>query len=78
MMAEVRNNLARLLRNYGSKQEVLDRKLAFFLLCNPERVSALNGLAQIYPFLAQRFAGKAALVPAPTFAFVAMSGTVVP
>lgn len=67
MMAEVRNNLARLLRNYGSTQAVLDRKLAFFLLCNPTRVSALNGLAQIYPFLAQRFAGKRALVPAPTF-----------
>jgi histidinol-phosphate/aromatic aminotransferase/cobyric acid decarboxylase-like protein/choline kinase len=67
MMAELRNNLAPLVHNYGSRQEVLNRKLAVFLLCTPERVNVLNGVSQVYPILAARFAGKRVLLPEPTF-----------
>ena len=67
MLAEIRNNLVRLIHNYGSTQDVVNRKLAFFLLCTPARVNVLNGLSQLYPFLARRLAGKRVLLPAPTF-----------
>jgi histidinol-phosphate/aromatic aminotransferase/cobyric acid decarboxylase-like protein/choline kinase len=67
MMAEIKNNLPRLLHNYGSRQEVLNKKLAVFLLCSPERVTVLNGVSQIYPFLAARLAGRRVLLPDPTF-----------
>lgn len=67
MLAEIRNNLVRLIRNYGSTQDVVNRKLAFFLLCQPARLNVLNGLSQIYPFLAGRFAGRRVLLPVPTF-----------
>jgi histidinol-phosphate/aromatic aminotransferase/cobyric acid decarboxylase-like protein/choline kinase len=67
MMAEIKNNLAPLLHNYGSRQDVLNRKLAVFLLCTPERVNVLNGASQVYPILAARFAGARVLLPEPTF-----------
>ncbi len=67
MMAEIKNNLPRLLHNYGSRQDVLNRKLAVFLLCAPERVTVLNGVSQIYPLLAARLAGRRVLLPEPTF-----------
>lgn len=67
MMAEIKNNLPRLLHNYGSKQDVLNRKLALLLLCTPERVTALNGVSQVYPILAARLADKRVLLPEPTF-----------
>jgi histidinol-phosphate/aromatic aminotransferase/cobyric acid decarboxylase-like protein/choline kinase len=67
ILAELRNNLARLVQNYGSKQEVLNRKLALFLLCSPERVQVLNGLSQIYPWPAASYAGRRVLLPFPTF-----------
>jgi histidinol-phosphate/aromatic aminotransferase/cobyric acid decarboxylase-like protein/choline kinase len=67
MMAELRNNLAALVHNYGSRQDVLNRKLAFFLLCAPERINVLNGVSQVYPILAARFASARVLLPEPTF-----------
>jgi histidinol-phosphate/aromatic aminotransferase/cobyric acid decarboxylase-like protein/choline kinase len=67
MLAEMRDNLVRLVHNYGSRQDALDRKLALFLLCNPARVHVLNGLSQLFPFLAARYAGKRVLIPSPTF-----------
>jgi histidinol-phosphate/aromatic aminotransferase/cobyric acid decarboxylase-like protein/choline kinase len=67
VLADIRNTLPQLVRNYGSKQDVLNRKLAFFLLCAVERVNVLNGASQVYPFLRQRFGGSAILLPEPTF-----------
>ncbi|MSR84040.1 MAG: aminotransferase class I/II-fold pyridoxal phosphate-dependent enzyme [Candidatus Latescibacteria bacterium] len=67
MLAELRNNLIRLVQNYGSNQEILNWKLALFLLCSPERVQVLNGLSQIYPLLASHYAGQRILLPSPTF-----------
>jgi len=67
LISEIRNNLPDLLHNYGSRQEVLNQKLAWFLLCNPENVHVLNGASQVYPMLHSRLNGKKALLPNPTF-----------
>ena len=52
MFAEMRGNLANLLGNYGSRQSVLNQKLAYVLLCDAAHVLALNGASQAYPMLA--------------------------
>jgi histidinol-phosphate/aromatic aminotransferase/cobyric acid decarboxylase-like protein/choline kinase len=67
MISELRNNLANLIQNYGSRQCVLEQKLSWYLLCNPANVVALNGLSQAYPMLGRMFQGKRALIPEPTF-----------
>lgn len=67
MLAELKNNLTPLVQNYGSRQDVLDEKLAYFLLCSSERVHLLNGVSQVYPILRSLYAGKRALIPSPSF-----------
>jgi histidinol-phosphate/aromatic aminotransferase/cobyric acid decarboxylase-like protein len=67
IISEMRNDLPQLMHNYGSRQEVLDRKMAWFLLCKEQNAVALNGASQIYPLLAELFGEKKALIPAPTF-----------
>lgn len=67
MLSELKNNLPKLLHNYGSIQKILNEKMAFFLLCESRYVTSLNGLSQVYPLLRTRFAGKTVLIPEPTF-----------
>lgn len=67
MQSELRRVMTNLIANYGSKQEVLNEKLEFWLLCQPGRTVALSGLSQIYPWLKRRFAGQGVLIPKPTF-----------
>ncbi|MCQ3973464.1 MAG: class I and II aminotransferase [Anaerolineae bacterium] len=67
MLAEMRNNLPALLYNYGSKQNVLNQKLAYYLLYKRENLNVLNGASQIYPITKSYFAGQKGLIPAPTF-----------
>jgi histidinol-phosphate/aromatic aminotransferase/cobyric acid decarboxylase-like protein len=67
MFAEMRGNLANLLGNYGSRQSVLNQKLAYVLLCDAAHVLALNGASQAYPMLRDYFRGKTILMPEPTF-----------
>ena len=67
MLSELRNNLPTLLGNYGSTQVHLNQKLAYFLLCDVQRVNVLNGASQVYPLFTSQFAGQRALIPAPTF-----------
>ena len=67
ILSEIRNNLPKLLFNYGSRQEVLNQKLAWLLLCRKDRLHALNGASQAYPLLSTWFKGKKALIAAPTF-----------
>ena len=67
ILSEMKNNLSNLVQNYGSRQEVLDEKLAYFLLCSRERVHLLNGVSQIYPILRSLYAHKPVLIPSPTF-----------
>ena len=67
VLAEIRNSAAALIQNYGSRQEVLNEKLSYLLLCEASCLEALNGASQVYPFLRRRFEGAKALIPAPTF-----------
>lgn len=67
ILSEIRNNLVDLVHNYGSKQNILNQKLAYFLLCNPENVNLLNGASQIYPMLQTTYATEKVLLPEPTF-----------
>ncbi len=67
ILSELRRNLPDLVQNYGSAQAVLDRKLSWWLLCRPERVVAVNGLSQVFPWLARRLAGRRVLLSLPTF-----------
>lgn len=68
MFSEMRNNLHNLLQNYGSKQEILNQKMAHFLLLdNAKPVNVLNGASQIYPIIKNYFHGQNALLPKPTF-----------
>ncbi len=67
MVSEIKNNLHYLIENYGSKQEVLNRKLSYVVQCDPERLIMLNGASQVYPILSNLLAGKSILLPEPTF-----------
>jgi len=67
MLAEMKGNLPNLLANYGSRQTILNQKLAYVLLCDAARVLALNGASQAYPMLRSYFRGKTMLMPEPTF-----------
>jgi len=67
ILSEMRNCLPELLYNYGSRQSVLDRKMAWFLLCKQEHVHALGGASQVFPILQMRYSGKEVLIPSPTF-----------
>ena len=67
LLSEIRNNLPDLLHNYGSRQKILNQKLAWFLLCNPVNVNVLNGASQVFPMLQNRLGNKKALLPCPTF-----------
>ncbi len=67
IISEMKNNLAGLIHNYGSRQTVLNTKMSWFLLCNEERVVALNGASQIYPLLEDAFGHLKVLIPSPGF-----------
>lgn len=67
MLSEIKNNIVNLLHNYGSKQEILNLKLSYFLLCNIDHIQLLNGASQIYPILQEIMNGKKVLMPNPTF-----------
>ncbi len=67
VLGEMRNSLTQLVQNYGSKQQVLNEKLGYLLLCDGRQLQALNGASQVYPFLRQRFGNALALIPSPTF-----------
>jgi histidinol-phosphate/aromatic aminotransferase/cobyric acid decarboxylase-like protein/choline kinase len=67
MLGEMRTNLANLLHNYGSRQDVLNQKMAYHLLCDHKRVVALNGASQVFPILKDFVGGKRVLIPEPTF-----------
>lgn len=67
IISEMKNNLAGLIHNYGSRQTVLNTKMSWFLLCQPERVVALNGASQIYPLLRESYGDMKVLIPSPSF-----------
>jgi histidinol-phosphate/aromatic aminotransferase/cobyric acid decarboxylase-like protein/choline kinase len=67
MLSQLRGSLPELVTNYGSAQAILDRKLAYFLRCQPEHVHLLNGASQLSPILRDWFPSERVLVPDPTF-----------
>jgi histidinol-phosphate/aromatic aminotransferase/cobyric acid decarboxylase-like protein/choline kinase len=67
IISEMRHTLPALITNYGSRQQVLNEKLAYFLLVAAEQVMVLNGASQVYPWLAERFQGRTVAAPSPTF-----------
>jgi histidinol-phosphate/aromatic aminotransferase/cobyric acid decarboxylase-like protein/choline kinase len=67
MLSQLRGNLTELVTNYSSAQPLLDRKLAYFLHCQPEHVHLLNGASQLFPMLRRWFPAERVLLPEPTF-----------
>lgn len=67
IISEIKNVLPDLMHNYGSRQKYLDRKMAWFLLCDESRVTTLNGAAQVYPILQRIFENSKTLIPSPCF-----------
>jgi histidinol-phosphate/aromatic aminotransferase/cobyric acid decarboxylase-like protein len=67
MLSELRLNLPDLLQNYGSRQAVLDQKLAWALQWPVDLVHSLAGASQCYPWLRNWFGGGKVLIPEPTF-----------
>ena len=67
MLSEIRTCLDALLHNYGSKQQILNQKCAYFTRVDAAHIVALNGAAQIYPILRRMFEGKRFAIPTPTF-----------
>jgi histidinol-phosphate/aromatic aminotransferase/cobyric acid decarboxylase-like protein/choline kinase len=67
MLEEMRQRLPDLLHNYGSRQAIVDQKMATFLRCRVEPLIVLSGASQAYPILAQYFRGQKVLIPNPTF-----------
>lgn len=67
VFSELKNSLINLCQNYGSSQDILDQKLAFYVGCQKECIHLLNGLSQIYPMLNSFWHNKTFLLPDPTF-----------
>jgi len=67
IISEMKNVLSDLIFNYGSRQEILDRKLSWFLLCSESRCTVLNGASQLYPILQNGYGFARGLIPSPTF-----------
>jgi histidinol-phosphate/aromatic aminotransferase/cobyric acid decarboxylase-like protein/CTP:phosphocholine cytidylyltransferase-like protein len=67
MLSELRLNLPDLLHDYGSRQAVLDEKLAWALQWPVPLVHALAGASQAYPWLRSWFGGQDVVIPEPTF-----------
>ena len=67
MLAAMRHALPELVASYGSAQEVLDQKLAWFVGCDPARLVALNGASQAFPILRRVLESRRVAIPTPTF-----------
>jgi histidinol-phosphate/aromatic aminotransferase/cobyric acid decarboxylase-like protein/choline kinase/trans-aconitate methyltransferase len=67
MISDMKNSLSELIHNYGSRQSLLNQKLAYFLLFKKERTTLLNGASQVYPLLKEMYGELKVLIPSPTF-----------
>jgi histidinol-phosphate/aromatic aminotransferase/cobyric acid decarboxylase-like protein/choline kinase len=67
IIAELKTNISKLLHNYGSKQTQLNKKLSYFLQCDADYITLLNGASQAYPVFKDFFKGSQVLIPDPTF-----------
>ena len=67
MIAAMRQALPAVMRSYGSTQKVLNQKLAWHLLCDPEKVQVLHGASQVFPILKRMVGDRPVLRPEPSF-----------
>ena len=67
MIADVKNNIEELIWNYGSSNKIFNKKLSYYLLKDETKLCALNGAAQIYPFINNKYCDAKVLMPSPTF-----------
>lgn len=67
MLAQMRSSMSLVAFNYGSSQEVVNRKLSYFEGCDPANLFVLNGASQAYPVLRHLYGSERALIPDPTF-----------
>ena len=67
MIADVKNNIEELIWNYGSSNKIFNKKLSYYLLKDESKLCALNGAAQIYPFINNKYSNSKVLIPNPTF-----------
>lgn len=67
MIAGMNRYFDKLIYNYGSSQEILNRKISYLELCDEENIIALSGAAQIYPILRNYFGDKKVAIPDLTF-----------
>jgi histidinol-phosphate/aromatic aminotransferase/cobyric acid decarboxylase-like protein/choline kinase len=67
MIADVKNNIEELIWNYGSSNKIFNQKLSYYLLKDENKLCALNGAAQIYPFIKNKYSDMNVLIPNPTF-----------
>ena len=67
MIADLKNNIEELIWNYGSSNNIFNKKLSYYLLKDEKKICALNGAAQIYPFIKNKFFDSKVLMPSPTF-----------
>ncbi len=64
---ELSARLPEVLGRYGSTQQILDEKLARYVGDPVRELVLLNGLSQIFPWLAARYGDAKALLPRPSF-----------
>ena len=67
MIADIKNNIEELIWNYGSSNKIFNQKLSYYLLKDETKLCALNGAAQIYPFINNKYSDSKVLMPTPTF-----------
>lgn len=67
MFAHLRNSIKELIWNYGSSQEILNKKIAYLVGVENKNIIALSGAAQIYPIIRNIFAEKKVCFPDITF-----------
>ena len=62
MIADLKNNIEELIWNYAPLTNCLT-KLSYYLLKEKSKLCALNGAAQIYPFIKKQFSHLKGLIP---------------
>ena len=67
MFAHLRNSMKELIWNYGSSQEILNKKMSYLVGVQEKNIIALSGAAQIYPIIKNLFTNKKVCIPDITF-----------
>ncbi|MDC3072981.1 NTP transferase domain-containing protein, partial [Prochlorococcus sp. AH-716-O10] len=67
MFSHLRNSIRELIWNYGSSQEIINKKIAYLVGFPNQNIIALSGAAQIYPIIRNIFSGKKVCYPDITF-----------